>query len=254
MTPDKLERRYARHLALPGFTAGHQARLGGKTALVVGLGGLGGHIASLLCAAGIGKLVLVDGDTVSEHNLQRQILYRENQVGLPKAECAKKSLEALNAETEIEIHPVFFHDANALSIAKGCHLIVDGSDNAEARYLMNDVAVGLDIPFVYGSICEYSGQAAVFNADEESATYRCLFPEEGLMPGQGPKGVIAPLPAFVAAVQAEECVKLLCGFEAALKNRLFTCNLQDMDTARMEIPASGEGRKISLERFGNLDR
>lgn len=249
--PDNLQERYARHLILPDFTEARQARLAQKTVLVVGLGGLGGHIAPLLCAAGVGKLVLADGDTVSLSNLQRQILYRENQVGLPKAECAKVSLQALNSGVEIEIHG-FLNAKNARTIAEGCDLIVDGSDNATARYLMNDLAVGLGIPFVYGSIREYSGQLAVFNADAESATYRCLFPEESTKADDSPQGVIGPLPAWIAAMQAHECIRILSGLQPALANRLFIGNLLTMQTHCMELQPSQTGRSISMEGFGLL--
>lgn len=252
MMPDNLQERYARHLILPDFTEARQARLAQKTVLVVGLGGLGGHIAPLLCAAGVGKLVLADGDTVSLSNLQRQILYRENQVGLPKAECAKASLQALNSSVEIEIHPVFLSVENALSIAGNCDIIVDGSDNAAARYLMNDLAVGLGIPFVYGSIREYSGQLAVFNADAESATYRCLFPEESTKADDSPQGVIGPLPAWIAAMQAHECIRILSGLQPALANRLFIGNLLTMQTHCMELQPSQTGRSISMVGFGLL--
>ena len=252
MMPDNLQERYARHLILPDFTEEHQQRLGQKSVLLVGLGGLGGHIAPLLCAAGVGKLVLADGDSVSLSNLQRQILYREHQVGMIKAECAKASLKALNSGTEIEIHPVFLSPENALSIAGACDIIVDGSDNAAARYLMNDLAVGLRIPFVYGSIREYSGQAAVFNADAQSATYRCLFPEESIRADDRPKGVIGPLPAWVAAMQAHECIRILSGLKPALANRLFIGDLLSLQTHCMDLQPSEHGRKISLDRFGKL--
>ncbi|MDE5574602.1 MAG: HesA/MoeB/ThiF family protein [Bacteroidales bacterium] len=252
MTPDNLQERYARHLMLPDFTEAHQKRLGQKTALVVGLGGLGGHIAPLLCAAGVGRLVLADGDTVSLSNLQRQILYRENQVGILKAECAKTSLEALNSGTKIEIHPIFLSPENAWEIAEGCDIIVDGSDKAAVRYLMNDLAVGLGIPFVYGSIREYSGQLAVFNADAQSATYRCLFPEENSQADDSPRGVISPLPAWVAAMQSHECIRILSGLKPALANRLFIGDLLSLQTNCIDLQPTETGRRISMENFGLL--
>lgn len=252
MMPGNLNERYARHLALPDFTESHQRRLSVKSALLVGVGGLGCHIAPLLCAAGISRLVLVDGDKVSLSNLQRQTLYRENQIGKLKVECAAQSLRELNSQTIIETHAVFLNRNNALSLAKNCDMIIDGSDNAPCRYLMNDLAVGLEIPFVYGSICEYRGQAAVFNTTKDSATYRCLYPEEDT-PQTSPQGVIAPLPAFVAAVEAQAAIRILCGMDTALANRLFLCNLLNMETTCVNVQASGNGRRISLENFGKLN-
>ena len=254
MMPDNLQERYARHLILPDFTEEHQHRLGQKSVLLVGLGGLGGHIAPLLCAAGVGRLVLADGDKVSLSNLQRQILYRENQVGTSKAECARKSLQALNSGAEIEIHDTFLNTENARQIAEGCDIIVDGSDNAAARYLMNDLSVGLGIPFVYGSIREYSGQLAVFNADAQSATYRCLFPEENAQADDAPRGVIGPLPAWIASMQAHECIRILSGLKPALANRLFIGDLLSLQTHCMDLQPSENGRKISLDRFGKLQQ
>ncbi|MCM1041770.1 MAG: HesA/MoeB/ThiF family protein [Bacteroides sp.] len=253
MTPNNTATdRYARHLILPDFSQENQARLKQKTALLVGLGGLGGHIAPLLCAAGVGKLVLADADTVSLSNLQRQILYRETQIGQSKAECAGLSLHALNSETHLEIHTEFLNEENALSIARDCDIIVDGSDNAKARYLMNDLAVGLGVPYVYGSICEYSGQVAVFNMDNDAPTYRCLFPETEGKADDAPRGVIGPLPAWVAAMQSHECVRILSGLQPALAGRLFTGSLLSMHTRVLQLQASGTGRKLSMERFATL--
>lgn len=253
MMPDNLNERYARHLALPDFTESHQRRLSVKSALLVGAGGLGGNIAPLLCAAGIGRLVLIDGDKVSLSNLQRQTLYREDQIGKWKTECAAQSLHSLNSGTRIEAHPVFIDRKNALTLAKDCDIVIDGCDNALCRYLMNDLAVGLGIPFVYGSICEYSGQAAVFNATKDSATYRCLYPEENARQNV-PKGVTAPLPALVAAVEAQAALRILCGMDSALSNRLFLCDMLSMESHCLDLQASGKGREISLANFRKFPR
>lgn len=252
MMPGNLNERYARHLALPDFTESHQRRLSVKSALLVGVGGLGCHIAPLLCAAGIGRLVLVDRDKVSLSNLQRQTLYRENQIGKLKVECAAQSLHALNSQTSIESHPVFLDRKNALSLAKNCDIIIDGSDNANCRYLMNDLAIGLEIPFVYGSICEYQGQAAMFNAQKDSATYRCLYPEEENTQQNSPKGVTAPLPALIAAVEAQATLRYLCGMDTALDNRLFIYDMLGMHSHCLDLQASEKGRRLSLESFQRL--
>lgn len=246
--------RYARQTMLPEIGPGGQEKLTRSRVLLVGVGGLGSTIAQLLCAAGTGQLVIADADKVSESNLQRQILYRTSQIGLPKTECAKKSLEDLNPDCRIIASGQWFSPQNALALAQGCHLIVDGSDNARTRYLMNDVAVGLGIPYVYGSIQDFSGQVAVFNASETSPTYRCLFPEPEPMPEPETRGVIGPLPAFIASIQANECIKLLSGAGKPLDLRLFTCNLLTMETACFQIPATDSGRKISLENFRKLPR
>lgn len=254
MLENDFAERYARQLMLADFGQAGQQRLAQSSVLLVGVGGLGSTISQLLCASGVGRLVMADADTVSVSNLQRQILYRNHQQGQPKIECAAASLRALNPHTEIIAHREFFSEHNALKMAQGCDLIVDGSDNAAARYLMNDVSVGLNIPYVYGSICEASGQAAVFNAAPDHATYRCLFPQERAEAAGCVRGVMGPVPAFIASIQANECIKLLGGFGESLCNRLFCCDLRTMNTACFALQASPSGRRVSLENFEKLKR
>lgn len=250
MNGNDFEERYARQLVLPDFGKEKQQRLGKASALLVGVGGLGSGIAPLLCAAGIGRLVMVDADHVSVSNLQRQILYRTPQKGLSKIQCATESLRQLNPNTEIVGIGDFFSEKNALHLAQGCDIIVDGCDNAPARYLMNDLAVGLKLPFVYGSVCEFSGQVSVFNLTSSDCTYRCLFPQAPQ--NTGVKGVMGPLPSLIASIEANECIKVLTGYGQPLSNRLFCCNLTDTTTACFALQPTQTGRQASLESFKRL--
>lgn len=244
--------RYARQLMLPEFGIEAQEKLRRSHVLLIGAGGLGSTIAPLLCAAGLGKLTLIDADKVSESNLQRQILYRTSQIGQPKAECARKSLQNLNPDCEVMAINAFLNQENALEISHDCQIIVDGSDNAQARYLMNDLAVGLGIPYVYGSIEAFHGQVSVFNLNPRSATYRCLFPEPKTLPEPQILGVIGTLPSFIASIQANECIKALTGCGPCLDNRLFTCDLLSMQTHCFDLQPTDSGRDISLQNFQKL--
>lgn len=249
--PINLER-YCRQTLLKEVGVEGQKRIMQKSILLVGVGGLGSTLAQLLCAAGVGRLVLVDPDTVSESNLQRQILYRTEEIGQPKVECAKRSLQRLNPHVEIEAHYTAFDPSNALKLSEDCQVIADGSDNAQTRYLMNDLSVGRKIPFVYGSIENFNGQATVFNLDENTATYRCLFPD--LKNGGRPlnPGVFGTLPSFIASIQANECLKILGGFGHTLANRLLLFNLLDMQSSIVGISPSKNGRKDSLDSFKKI--
>lgn len=243
--------RYRRQTMLKEVGTEGQRRIMQKSVLLVGVGGLGSTLAQLLCAAGVGRLVIVDPDVVSETNLQRQILYRSDEIGLPKVECAGRSLKRLNPSVEIETHFDSYNRTNALEISRNCNLIADGSDNAQVRYLMNDVSVGMQIPYVYGSIENFNGQVSVFNLNEETATYRCLFPETKQL-NPPPVGVLGPLPSFIASIQANECLKILGRFGYPLANRLSMFNLLDMRCQTVNLSPSKDGRTISMQAFRHL--
>ena len=155
--------RYIRQMVLPEIGEEGQCKIGKTSVLLIGLGGLGAIISQYLVAAGIKTIGLVDADTVSLNNLQRQILYREPQIGLSKALTAKQSLLKLNSDVNIEAYNVRFTEKNAVSLAENYDIIIDGTDNYTTRYLLNDVCVGLDKPLIYGAISEFYGQVSVFN-------------------------------------------------------------------------------------------
>ena len=185
MLNDSEKNRYSRHLTLPQVGEKGQLRLKAAKVLVVGAGGLGCPVLQYLAAAGIGHITIVDGDQVSLSNLQRQILFTEQDVGENKAEVASARLQEMNSTIEVNAVPNFFNLNNALALVESVDLVIDGTDNFQTRYLINDSCVIQKTPFIYASIHQFSGQLAVFNlADSETntqplrgPTYRGLFPE-----------------------------------------------------------------------------
>ncbi len=222
LTPDE-RLRYARHLAIPEFGEEAQKKLKAARVLCIGAGGLGSPITLYLAAAGVGTLGLVDPDRVEISNLQRQILFSTEDQGRPKLEAARDRLLGLHPTLNLHLHPEPFTAANALRIAQGYDLIIDGTDNFPTRYLSNDVAVWLGIPNVYGSILRFEGQVAVFVPHLGGPCYRCMSPvppKPGLVPSCAEGGVLGVLPGLVGTLQALEAIKLLTGIGSPLIGKL----------------------------------
>jgi adenylyltransferase/sulfurtransferase len=229
--------RYARHIVLPGVGAQGQARLKQSSVLVVGAGGLGVPILQYLVAAGVGRIGIVEMDTVDRSNLQRQVLYQTGEIGQPKATTAKARLEQLNPHIQIEVYPLQLNAENALQTLGPYDLILDASDNFPTRYLVNDACVLLDKPLVYGAIHQFEGQVSVFNqrtaTDASSSNpaanissgpcYRCLFPTPpapGSVPSCSEAGVFGVLPGVVGSLMATEALKLILGLGQTLSGKL----------------------------------
>ncbi|NTW49999.1 MAG: molybdopterin-synthase adenylyltransferase MoeB [Chlorobiales bacterium] len=214
--------RYSRHLLIPEFGIEGQKKLKQASVLIVGAGGLGSPVAMYLAAAGIGKLGIVEYDTVDGSNLQRQLLYRTSDIGRPKAEAAKDTIKAINPFVDVQLYSVPLTSRNALEIFSGYDVIVDGSDNFPTRYLVSDACVMLHKPNVYGSIFRFEGQVSIFHA-EKGACYRCLYPEPpppDLVPSCAEAGVLGVLPGIIGSLQAIETIKLITGIGEPLLNRL----------------------------------
>lgn len=214
--------RYSRHLVLPEVGAVGQLRLKQSSVLLVGLGGLGTPAALYLAAAGVGRLGLIDGDTVDRSNLQRQVLYREGDVGRRKVEAARDHLLALNPHLQLDLYPERLTAANARERMTPYDVIVDGTDNFTTRYLVNDACVLLGKPNVYGSVFRFEGQASVFWA-ARGPCYRCLYPEPpppGTVPDCAEGGVLGVLPGLIGMIQATEAIKLILGAGEPLIGRL----------------------------------
>jgi sulfur-carrier protein adenylyltransferase/sulfurtransferase len=214
--------RYSRHLLLPEVGVGGQKRLRRAKVLVVGAGGLGAPTSLYLAAAGVGEIGLVDFDTVDASNLQRQILYSTSDVGRPKLAAARARLEGLNPGVRVVAHEARLTSANALDVLRPYDVVVDGTDNFPTRYLVNDAAVLLGKPNVYGSIYRFEGQASVFDA-RHGPCYRCLYsepPPPELVPSCSEAGVLGVLPGLIGLIQATETVKLLLGTGDSLVGRL----------------------------------
>jgi len=222
--------RYSRHLLIPEVGLQGQQKLKSSSVLVIGTGGLGSPVAMYLAAAGVGRIGLVDYDVVDFSNLQRQIIHGTAQLGALKVESARDRILDINPAIQVDIYNEAFTSANALGIAAGYDLVIDGTDNFPTRYLVNDVCVKLGIPNVYGSIFRFDGQLSVFDA-RVGPCYRCLFPEPpppGLVPSCAEGGVLGVLPGIIGSMQASEGLKLLLGIGEPLIGKLLLFNALDM--------------------------
>ena len=174
---DEEMRRYARHISLPSFGIEGQNRLKESSVLCIGAGGLGSPSSMYLAAAGVGRIGLVDMDKVDASNIQRQLLHGTNDIGRKKIESAKDTIYNINPNVQVETFGEAFKPENSISIAKNYDIIIDGTDNFPARYLVNDVAKIIGIPNVYGSVFRFEGQVSVFAPHLDGPCYRCLFPD-----------------------------------------------------------------------------
>ncbi len=231
-------KRYSRHLIMPEVGMKGQKKLKAASILLVGTGGLGSPLAMYLAAAGVGRIGLVDYDTVDASNLQRQVVHGTSTVGKLKVESAKERILDINPDIRVDTYNDLFTSANALEIAKPYDIIIDGTDNFPTRYLVNDVCVILKKPNVYGSIFRFEGQASVFWA-EHGPCYRCLFPEPpppGLVPSCAEGGVFGVLPGTIGTIQATEAIKLIIGVGETLIGRLMLYDALEMtfDTVKLK--------------------
>lgn len=214
--------RYARHIMLPEVGEKGQAKLLQAKVLLLGAGGLGSPSALYLAAAGVGTLGIVDDDVVDASNLQRQILHNTSRIGVPKVESARTTLTELNPDVRVIAHQVRLTAENVLSIIKDYDLIVDGADNFQTRYLLNDAALILNKPVLHASIFRFEGQLTTF-LPWQGPCYRCLYPEPppaGMAPSCNEAGVLGVLPGVIGVLQATEAAKLLLGIGESLSGRL----------------------------------
>jgi molybdopterin/thiamine biosynthesis adenylyltransferase/rhodanese-related sulfurtransferase len=229
--------RYNRQILLPQLGEDGQRALKESRVLLVGAGGLGSPVALYLAAAGVGTIGLVDFDVVDLSNLHRQILHGSAGVGSSKIDSARDRLRDINPNVEVEAYETRFESGNALEIARGYDLIVDGTDNFATRYLVNDASVLLGIPNVYGSVYRFEGQASVFGAPN-GPCYRCLFrepPPSHLIPSCAEAGVLGVVPGLVGTIQATEAIKQLLGLGDTLVGKLLTIDVMTMAFRTIEI-------------------
>jgi len=247
-------RRYSRHLILPEVGLAGQKKICSTTVLCIGAGGLGSPIAMYLAAAGIGKLGVLDFDAVDFSNLQRQIVHGTEDVGRPKTESAKETINSINPNVEVVIHNARLTSENAIGLITQYDIVVDGTDNFPTRYLTNDACVLLKKPNVYGSIFRFEGQASVFAPHLGGPCYRCLYPEPpppGMVPSCAEGGVLGVLPGIVGCIQATEILKLALGKGSSLIGRLLLFNALEMKFRELklrrdpECPVCGENPTIT---------
>ncbi len=232
------QQRYARHLILPHVGAEGQRLLKQARVLVAGAGGLGSASALYLAAAGVGTLGLVDHDVVDASNLQRQVIHGVSTLGMPKVESAARRLRDLNPHVRIELHHTRLTRHDALNIIRDYDLVVDGTDNFPARYLLNDACVLLGKPLVYGSVFRFEGQVSVFGL-ADGPCYRCLLPEPpppNSVPSCAEAGVLGVLPGTIGTLQATEALKLILGAGDVLSGRLLLNDALDMTFNTITLP------------------
>jgi sulfur-carrier protein adenylyltransferase/sulfurtransferase len=240
-------RRYSRHLIIPDVGMVGQRRLKSARVLVVGAGGLGSPALLYLAAAGVGTLGLVEFDVVDESNLQRQVIHGQSDVGRSKAESARDAIAETNPYVTVVLHEERLDSDNALRIFADYDLILDGTDNFATRYLVNDAAVLLGKPYVWGSIYRFEGQASVFWA-EHGPHYRDLYPEPpppGMVPSCAEGGVLGVLCASIGSIMATEAVKLITGIGDSLLGRLMIYDALDMSYRTVAIRKDPAGQPIT---------
>ena len=230
-------RRYSRHLIIPDVGMAGQKRLKNARVLCVGAGGLGSPALMYLAAAGVGTLGIVEFDVVDESNLQRQIIHGQSDIGRSKGESARDSVREINPYVNVVLHEERLDSDNVMRLFADYDLIVDGTDNFATRYLVNDAAVLLGKPYVWGSIYRFDGQASVFWA-EHGPCYRCLYPEPpppGMVPSCAEGGVLGVLCASIGSIQVTEAIKLLTGVGDPLLGRLMVYDALEMQYRQVRI-------------------
>jgi len=226
MTEKELER-YKRQIILPDFGEEGQLKLKKSKVLVVGAGGLGSPVLLYLTAAGIGNIGIMDFDEVSEHNLQRQILFNTNEIGQNKALIAKDKLSALNPYVNIKIYEKAITKENADLIIEKYDVVVSCVDNLPVRYIIDDVCKKHKKPHVFGAIAEFQGQLSVFNY-KEGPSYRDLYPElppEYIVSHTANGGVLGTLPGIIGTIQANEVIKIIVNIGNVLSGKLFVIDI-----------------------------
>lgn len=249
--------RYDRHIIIPDFGMEAQQKLKAARVLVIGSGGLGSPLLLYLAAAGVGTIGIVEFDTVDDSNLQRQVLYGQEDVGRLKADAAKARLASLNPYIHIEVHHTRLTSENALELVREYDVVADGTDNFPTRYLVNDACVLAGKTNVYASIFQFEGQVSVFNhtnsKGETGPNYRDLYPvppPPGLVPSCAEGGVLGVLPGIIGSMQASEVIKVVTGVGEPLSGRLFIFDALQFETRifkirrRSDNPLNGDNPTI----------
>jgi adenylyltransferase/sulfurtransferase len=238
LDPTQLDR-YSRHIILDDVGPEGQKDLLDAKVLVLGAGGLGAPIIQYLAAAGVGTLGIADDDEVELSNLQRQVIHGDDDVGRKKVDSAAEFVADLNPDVDVERHDLRVTPDNIEELIDGYDFVVDGTDNFETRYLVNDACTLAGIPFSHGSIFRFEGQVTTFAGDDDSPCYRCLFPEAppaGMVPNCATAGVLGVLPGTVGCLQATETVKHLMGKGESLDGSMLFFDALDMEFDKVEIP------------------
>jgi len=230
--------RYSRHVILDDVGPEGQAALLDSSVLVVGAGGLGSPVIQYLAAAGIGRLGVADDDVVERSNLQRQVIHGESDIDRPKVDSAAEFVAELNPDVTVRTHEVRVSPDNVLDLIGDYDVVVDATDNFQARFLLNDACVLTDTPLSHGAVYRFEGQVTTFERGADSPCYRCLFPEappEGAVPDCATAGVLGVVPGLIGTIQATEAIKLLLGYGESLEGRLWSFDAAAMDVETVPI-------------------
>lgn len=215
--------RYARHIVMREIGGPGQKRLKDAKVLVIGAGGLGSPALMYLAASGVGTIGVVDDDTVDNSNLQRQVIHRDEDIGVPKVHSAEQSINAQNPFVTVRPYRRRLTDEIAFDLISDYDLVLDGSDNFETRYLVNETCFKLKKPLVSGAMTQWEGQVSVFDPAHSGPCYRCIFPDPpapGLSPSCAEAGVAGPLPGVIGSLMALEALKLITGAGDALRGEM----------------------------------
>ena len=249
--------RYSRHLSLPDFGIEGQEKLKNASILVVGAGGLGSPVLLYLAAAGVGRIGIIDDDTVDETNLQRQVLYGYDDIGRKKVVVAQERIQSINPHIDVEVHQYRLNCDNAVDLISQYDVVADGSDNFATRYLVNDACVLAGKVNVFASIFQFEGQVSVLNYPLEnggrSCNYRDIFPEApkpGEVPNCADGGVLGVLPGMIGTMQASEVIKVIAGLGKPLINRIFLFDALNFTSRMVELASTESQYKITeLESY-----
>ncbi|SDY11157.1 SAMP-activating enzyme E1 [Halobellus clavatus] len=252
LDPTQLDR-YSRHIIMDDVGPEGQKDLLDANVLVLGAGGLGAPIIQYLAAAGVGTLGIADDDEVELSNLQRQVIHGNDDVGRKKVDSAAEFVSQLNPDVDVEKHDLRVRPDNIEGLIDGYDFVVDGTDNFQTRYLVNDACTLAGVPFSHGSIFKFEGQITTFAGGDDSPCYRCMFPEappEGMVPNCATAGVLGVLPGTVGCIQATETVKAIIGKGDLLDGRMVFYDALNMEfdtveiTKKADCPVCGEDPAI----------
>jgi molybdopterin/thiamine biosynthesis adenylyltransferase/rhodanese-related sulfurtransferase len=230
-------RRYSRQIVIPQIQASGQERIRNAKVLCIGAGGLGSPALMYLAAAGVGTIGIVDFDTVDETNLHRQVLFGQSDIGKKKVDVAKSKIEESNPLVTVTTYPVRINPSNVLEIMAGYDIVIDATDNFATRYLINDAAVLLNKPYVWGSVNRFDGQAAVFWSSL-GPCYRCLHPEPpapGTVQNCADAGVLGVLCASIASIQVNEVIKAITGIGELQIGKLMIYEALEAEHSKIDI-------------------
>lgn len=248
--------RYSRQIMLNEVGLSGQRKLLKSKVLLIGAGGLGSPLGVYLAAAGVGTLGLVDGDFVDMSNLHRQIIHRTEDVGRPKVESARDTIRGINPDVKVQLYPERLTVENALEIMREYDVVIDGTDNFQTRYLVNDACILANKPQVHGSILQFQGMVTTF-VPGKGPCYRCIYPEpppQELVPSCGTAGVFGVLPGVIGLLQATETLKLLAGFGDALIGRVVSYDALGLRFREMKFSRDPECSACGSKAVRDLSR